>query len=401
MISRERLPAEEDHATRRARERVGHVLRDRWRLDELLAVSKKTAVYAGTHRIGKRVAVKILHAELSRSAEARQQFIDEGYAANRVGHPGVASILDDDIAEDGAAFLVTDLFEGETLDVRIAKKGTLEALELLTLMDGLLDILAAAHANGIVHLSIEPGNILVTHGGVVKLLDFELAPRTDVWAVGATMFLALTGRQVRGAEAIGDAAPHLPLPLVALVDKALACDPSERWPNAAAMQSALRDVRARLSDQRPSLEEFRLPVRRYGRHALAFGGVLLVASIVWFGRVHRPQSARSAQPVLVPAVHPEPKSEVPPLLAVEPNGSESEPFSPRNAVDAPRTTRKHGGRLRPSLPKVTTQPAEVTAASTSPATSGDVATASMWLATRTSPTRQPSTLLSDFLDRRK
>jgi hypothetical protein len=115
MMSPERQPAEEDERARRARERVGRVLHDRWRLDELLCVGDEAAVYAGTHRMGKRIAVKILHLELSQSSEAKQRFIDEGHAANRIGHPGVPSISDDGDTEDGAVFLVMDLLEGEPL----------------------------------------------------------------------------------------------------------------------------------------------------------------------------------------------------------------------------------------------------------------------------------------------
>src|SRR5579859_2395643 len=111
-----RRPAEEDEPTRRAKERVGRVLHDRWRLNELVEVNERAAVYAATHRLGKRVAVKMLHTELSQSSEMKQRFISEGHAANRIGRPGVASISDDGVAEDGAVFLVMDLFESEAVD---------------------------------------------------------------------------------------------------------------------------------------------------------------------------------------------------------------------------------------------------------------------------------------------
>src|SRR5690349_13335419 len=93
--------SDEDDQTRIARDRVGRLIRDRWRLDELLGIGGMAAVFAATHRNGKRVAVKILHSDFSHNEEARRRFVDEGYLANRVRHPGVVSILDDDIAEDG------------------------------------------------------------------------------------------------------------------------------------------------------------------------------------------------------------------------------------------------------------------------------------------------------------
>src|SRR3954465_10533025 len=103
----------------RAEARVGELLCGRWRLDSLLGVGGMAAVYAATHRNGKRIALKMLHGEVATNTEVRQRFIDEGYAANRVGHPGAVSVIDDDVSEDGSAFLVMDLLEGETLETRL------------------------------------------------------------------------------------------------------------------------------------------------------------------------------------------------------------------------------------------------------------------------------------------
>jgi serine/threonine-protein kinase len=258
------------------------------------------AVYAATHRNGKRVAVKILHSEYARNDEAQTRFIEEGYLANRVGHPGVVSILDDDVTEDGAAFLVMDLLEGETLEERIGREGPLGPLDVLELSDRLLDVLGAAHAASIVHRDIKPNNIFLGRDGRVRLLDFGIArlnlpgrPRTtqfgmavgtpafmppeqargraeeidgrsDLWALGATMFMALTGRQVhegettneellaamtRSAPSLATVAPRLPKELSELVDRALAFERDQRWESAAAMQQAVREVSALVSAQ--------------------------------------------------------------------------------------------------------------------------------------------------------
>jgi serine/threonine-protein kinase len=283
----------EDDQTRLARDRVGQTVRDRWHLDELLGIGGMAAVYAATHRNGKRVALKILHTEYAHIHEATHRFVEEGYLANRVRHPGVVSIIDDDKTEDGSAFLVMDLLEGETLEARISREGWLEPAELVRVMDELLDILAAAHASGIVHRDVKPTNIFLTRDGQVKLLDFgiarlnvpnrprttqfgstvgtpafmppeqargrleEIDARTDLWAVGATMFMALTGRQVHEAETTNEEllaamtteapslrsiAPRLPASLVEVVDRALAYDRAARWPDAAAMREALHRV---------------------------------------------------------------------------------------------------------------------------------------------------------------
>src|SRR6187549_1511461 len=98
-----------DELTQRAASRVGRVLREKWRLDELLGVGGMASVYAATHRNGKRGAVKLLHLELSYNQAAKSRFLREGYVANKVDHPGAVSVLDDDTSEDGAVYLVMEL----------------------------------------------------------------------------------------------------------------------------------------------------------------------------------------------------------------------------------------------------------------------------------------------------
>src|SRR5262249_39729618 len=84
MVSVTQGPDFADAVTNRARTRVGAILRGKWRLDALLGVGGMAAVYAATHRNGKRGAVKMLHLELSTDEDARRRFLREGYAANAV-----------------------------------------------------------------------------------------------------------------------------------------------------------------------------------------------------------------------------------------------------------------------------------------------------------------------------
>src|SRR5262249_27291287 len=136
-------------------------------LDALLGVGGMAAVYAGTHRNGKRGAVKVLHPELARSAEARARFLREGYVANTVGHPGAVSVIDDDTTEDGLVFMVMELLEGSTLDALAAASpgGTLPLDVVLKAADDLCDVLAAAHDKGIVHRDIKPENLFLARDG--------------------------------------------------------------------------------------------------------------------------------------------------------------------------------------------------------------------------------------------
>jgi serine/threonine protein kinase len=294
----------DDDLLRRSAAHVGELVSERWRLDSLIGVGGMASVYAATHRNGKRVAIKMLHPELSTDAGVRQRFIDEGYVANRVKSPGTVSVLDDGETEDGLVFLVMDLLEGQTLDERLRKRHTLHPREVVAIAEGLLNVLAAAHDEGIVHRDIKPANIFITHDGSVRLLDFGIARltapgqarttqwgvmmgtpafmppeqarghweqvdgRTDLWAVGATMFMALSGHPVhaaataneellsamtRKAPSLGDVVPGTPRRLVELIDRALAFDPGERWPDARVMQAALRAVQLELESQPPRM----------------------------------------------------------------------------------------------------------------------------------------------------
>lgn len=277
----------------RAEERVGKTLHEKWRLDVLLGVGGTAAVYAATHRNGSRAAVKILHPEVSTNAFVRDRFLWEGYVANSVGHEAAVRVIDDDVADDGSLFLVTELLDGETLEERRVRfGGRLPQSEVLLVANELLEMLSAAHAKGIVHRDLKPENVFLTRTGKVKVLDFgiarlgdassgdssvksgttigtpaymapehaqglfdELDERSDLWSCGAMMFRLLSGRGVHEegtvqeeiASAIAKPAPPLATvypevhaAVAEVVDRALGFTKDMRWSDARRMQTAVR-----------------------------------------------------------------------------------------------------------------------------------------------------------------
>ncbi|MEI7892501.1 MAG: protein kinase [Myxococcales bacterium] len=292
----------EDDQIVRAQARIGTVLQDKWRIDALLGVGGMASVYAATHRNQKRVALKVLHVELAGNEEVRARFLREGYTANGVGHDGAVSVLDDAVTPDGVPYLVMELLDGESIDARCERKGhRLPVAEVLQITDRLLDVLVAAHAKGIVHRDIKPDNLFLTRSGQLKVLDFGIARalevsgyqtrdgsilgtpafmapeqalghwddidgRTDLWAVGATMFALLSGQTVHEgktlneqlvfsatvpARSLATVAATLPRSVVALVDRALVYAKQDRWPSAGAMQRAVRATFAELQASMP------------------------------------------------------------------------------------------------------------------------------------------------------
>jgi serine/threonine-protein kinase len=253
------------------------------------------AVYAATHRNTRSFAIKMLHPELSMDEGLRFRFQREGYVANTVGHPGTVAVLDDDVTDDGAAFLVMELLEGMSIDALAEKLGgRLSIPDALGIVHQLLDVLAAAHAKGIVHRDIKPANLFLDLGGQVKVLDFGIArirgtnasqlvtgtgttmgtpafmapeqafgsvqevdARTDLWAVGATLFTLISGQLVhegdtaqrllinaatRPARSLASVVADAPRELVELVAHAVAFEKAARFASAADMRKDVERV---------------------------------------------------------------------------------------------------------------------------------------------------------------
>ncbi len=123
-------------------------------------------------RLDRTVAVKVLPAHLSASAESRQRFEREAKTISQLSHPHICALYDVG-NQDGVEFLVMEYLEGETLSERLLK-GALPFEQVLRYGIEIADALDKAHRQGIVHRDLKPGNVMITKSGV-KLLDFGLA----------------------------------------------------------------------------------------------------------------------------------------------------------------------------------------------------------------------------------
>ncbi len=155
-----------------AGQRVGEYV-----VDRPLGAGAMGGVYAGHHPvIGKRVAIKVLHAQLAASADAGLRLVREAQAVNQVAHPGVVDVFAYGRLDDGRTYLVMDLVDGETVRARL-RRGPLPPAVAVEVIDAIARALDAAHARGVVHRDLKPDNVMVHDGPplTVKVLDFGIA----------------------------------------------------------------------------------------------------------------------------------------------------------------------------------------------------------------------------------
>ena len=264
------------------------LLGDRYRLVRMIGSGGMGTVWeAEDETLGRPVAVKVLSESLAAGEHAVRRFEREAQAAARLSGPYIAAVYDFGRSE-GRPYIVMELVRGETLADRLAREGPLPPREVSRIATQVAEALEEAHRAGIVHRDVKPGNVMLTPAGDVKVMDFGIAaaawaervttsglvlgtpsylapeqaksekttPASDVYALGAMLYEMVAGRPPFVAESpVALALAHIredPRPLDQVADgvpsniasasmAALAKDPAERPPSAAAFASMLRE----------------------------------------------------------------------------------------------------------------------------------------------------------------
>jgi serine/threonine protein kinase len=278
--------------------RIGEILAEKYRITRYLGAGGMGAVYEAQHLVvGRRFAVKYLHAELAREEETLERFRREARAAGALENENIVSIVDFGIAPDGIPYLVMEFLVGEDLSSLLLREGPLPVVRAVNIGIQACRGLDAAHAAGIIHRDLKPENLFICRRGdgtdLVKLLDFGIAKlvpagvpgpvtsvtrsgasigtpfymppeqargakdidhRADIYALGVIMFEALAGKKphpgesyneilyhilTQPAASLASLRPGLPGDLVETIHGALAFAPHDRPSSAVAFAQAL------------------------------------------------------------------------------------------------------------------------------------------------------------------
>lgn len=274
----------------------GDIVDQKYRIVRLLGEGGMGAVYEGENtRIHRRVAIKVLHSSVASSQDAVQRFEREAQAAGRIGSEHIVEVLDLGHLSDGDRYMVMEFLDGQSLSERIEARGRMSAQAIAPIVVQLLEGLRAAHDAGIIHRDLKPDNVFLlasrsSQKDFVKILDFGISKfntlggefsmtrtgavmgtpyymspeqakgnrdvdlRADLYAVGVILYEALAGEVPFSAETFNellfkivlespaplvDKVPDMDPAFAAIVDKAMARDPGQRFQTAEEMKLAL------------------------------------------------------------------------------------------------------------------------------------------------------------------
>lgn len=368
----------------------------RYRIEGVLGRGAMGVVYSAFDtRLGRQVAIKTVQrgflADSSTASDYAERFVREAQAAARLSHPNIVTIFDFG-EQDGVSYIVMEFIKGRELAQVFASGERLTLARSVALMGELLDALGAAHAQGIVHRDVKPANVMLDAAGHVKLADFGVArlvdgnqdrtlpgtlvgtpsymspeqilgqavgSRTDLFAAGVVLYELLTGRRPfvgQGAfdtqKAILHDAPMAPSRLQAalppafdaVVARALAKQPEQRYASAAAFRDAL--LAAQQTAAAPAVPAVVTPPRRW---LLAAGiGALAVAGVAGWALLRTParspavpalassaaapaaSGARASQDAVTPETAPAKAAAAAPAVAAS-----TSPTKPANAAVFP------------------------------------------------------------------
>ena len=256
----------------------------RYRVERVLGDGAMAKVLlAHDAELGREVALKLLDERLAEDPSFRARFAREARVAAGLSHPNVVTVFD--VGEtDGRPFIVMELVTGRTLEERLRREGALSANHVLAIARQVCAGLEHAHANGLVHRDLKPGNLIEREDGTIKIADFGIAravegtelteagtivgtaaylapeqaeagtvtPATDLFSLGVVLYELLTGRQPWKVDSLAALAgrreappPELPADtppgLRAAIDRCLQADPENRPASAAEVARLLDD----------------------------------------------------------------------------------------------------------------------------------------------------------------
>ena len=280
---------------------IGRALNGRYELVEILGVGGMATVWRGLDRVlARQVAVKVLNGGLADDPRFAERFSREAQHAAMLAHPRIAMVFDSGV-DQGSPYIVMELVSGRSLSTVLAEQPGMPVERAVGIAAAVCEALQVAHAAGLVHRDVKPGNIMITHDGGVKVVDFGIAragssgsgltqaatvlgtaaylspeqatagavdARSDLYAVGCVLMEMLTGEPpftadtpvaiafrhvTEQAPLLSARRPGVPPALDAVVRRLLAKNPAERPPDAAtARAELLATVPARSDGDRTS-----------------------------------------------------------------------------------------------------------------------------------------------------